>query len=60
MFAVGLEEAACAVANDDVDDDGLLAELGLELFLGSLHVAVVVVLINEVDGAAAEATAHDA
>ena len=55
----GLEELAGTVADDDVDDDGLLAELGLELFLGSLHEAVVVVLINEVDGAAAEAAAHD-
>ena len=55
-----LAELACTVADDDIDDDGFLAILGLELLLHSLDETVVVMLIDEVDGASSETAAHDA
>ena len=58
--AAPLAELTCAVADDDVDDDRFLAELGLELLLHSLDEALVVVLVDEVYGATAKAAAHDA
>lgn len=55
-----LAEFAGTVADNHVNDDWLFAELSLELLLSSLHEAVVVVLVNKVDGAAAETAPHDA
>ena len=56
---VRLAELAGTVADDDVVDLGLVAVLGIELLLSRCNELAVEVVANEVDGAAAKATAHD-
>lgn len=53
-------ELACAVTDNHVNDDGLLAVFSFELFCYNLLEVVYQLVCNEVDGATTEATAHDA
>ena len=54
-----LAELARTVADNHVDNDGLLAILGLELLLHFALEGIYEFVSHEVDGATAEATAHD-
>ena len=56
----GLADFAGAVADDDIDDFGLVSVLGGEFLLCIGDEGVVELVLDEVDGAAAEAAAHDA
>lgn len=58
LFA--LAKFAGTVTDDYIDDDGLLSIFFFELLYGCLAEVVVKLVGNEVDGAAAEATTHDA
>ena len=59
-FCVLSAELACAVTDNHVNDDGLLAVFSFELFCYNLLEVVYQLVCNEVDGATTEATAHDA
>ena len=59
-FRQVLAQLASAVADHYVDDHRLLAILVFELLLDGGHEVVVKLLSHQVDGAAAEATTHDA
>ena len=56
----GLADFAGAVADDDIDDFGLVSVLGGEFLLCIGDEGVVELVLDEVDGAASEASAHDA
>ena len=56
---MGLAEFARTVTDDNVDDLAVLAKLFAIALLGLCDEGVVEFVGNEVDGAAAEATAHD-
>ena len=59
-WTCSLAELARAVADDDVVDFGLVTVFLVEALLGVSDELAVEVVAHQVDGAAAEAAAHDA